>query len=257
MALQVGLAARSAITANDFGAAGFTGPHDVVEGPFGFLRLIEQAYDANQLTADLGDTFAIAQLSHKPYPSGRASHGALEVLKNIVVDAGIPPSHIASINLSAPRLIHRLVSRPSHPAMSANYARLSLPYLAWRLIFDGELSGESFTQLKLSESDVLARGGDFSLIVNEVSDPNALGPQVIEVHLRNGQVLKQVITDMLGSPLRPLNKGQQREKAEACLLVLDPETRSSAIRDIEAKVQNLEALEDINTLIEALPQFTD
>ena len=97
----------------------------------------------------------------------------------------------------------------------------------------------------------------FHLIVNEVSDPNALGPQAIEVHLRDGQVLKQVITDMLGSPLRPLNQGQQREKAEACLLALDPETRASAVRDIEAQVQNLEAMEDISTLIEALPQFTD
>ena len=257
MALQVGLAARSAVTANDFGSAGFTGPHDVIEGPFGFLRLIEKAYDANQLTAGLGHTFAIAQLSHKPYPSGRASHGALEVLKKLVVDAGIPPSQIASISLSAPRLIHRLVSRPSHPGMSTNYARLSLPYLAWRLIFDGELSGESFTQEKLSESDVLARGGDFSLIVNDVSDPNALGPQAIEVRLRDGQVLRQVITDMLGSPLRPLNQGQQREKAEACLLALDPETRASAVRDIEAQVQNLEAMEEVSTLIESLPQFTD
>ena len=125
------------------------------------------------------------------------------------------------------------------------------------MIFDGELSGESFTQAKLSEADVLARGGDFSLIVNQVNDPNALGPQAIEVHLRDGQVLKQVITDMLGSPLRPLNQGQQREKAEACLLALDPEIRASAVRDIEAKVQNLEAIEDISTLIEALPQFTD
>jgi hypothetical protein len=62
---------------------------------------------------------------------------------------------------------------------------------------------------------------------------------------------------MLGSPLRPLNQTQQREKAEACLLTLDPETRDSAVRDIEAQVQNLEALEDISTLIEALPQFTD
>ena len=95
------------------------------------------------------------------------------------------------------------------------------------------MNGESFTQAKLSESDVLARGGDFSLVVNEVSDPNALGPQAIEVHLRDGQVLKQVITDMLGSPLRPLNQGQRREKAEACLLALDPENRASTIRDIE------------------------
>ena len=61
----------------------------------------------------------------------------------------------------------------------------------------------------------------------------------------------------LGSPLRPLNQGQQREKAEACLLALDPETRASAVRDIEAQVQNLESLEDISTLIESLPQFTD
>ena len=41
------------------------------------------------------------------------------------------------------------------------------------------------------------------------------------------------------------------------MLAFDPETRASAIRDIEARVQNLEALEDFSTLTEALPQFTD
>ena len=257
MALQVGLAARAAITANDFGDAGFTGPHDVVEGPFGFLRLIEKSYDANQLTSGLGDTFAIGQLSHKPYPSGRASHGALEVLKDIVVDSGIPPSQIVSISLSAPRLIQRLVARPSCRGMSANYARLSLPYLAWRLIFDGELSGESFSQFKLNDPDVLARGSDFSIVVSDVRDPNALGPQLIEVHLRDGRVLTQAITEMIGSPLRPLNRSQQMEKAEACLAALDPEIRPSVVSEIEARVTNVEALEDISVLIEALPQFTD
>jgi hypothetical protein len=38
---------------------------------------------------------------------------------------------------------------------------------------------------------------------------------------------------------------------------LDPEIRPSVVSEIEARVTNVEALEDISVLIEALPQFTD
>ena len=41
LALQVGMAARAAVTSLDLARAGFSGPHDVIEGPFGYFDLFD------------------------------------------------------------------------------------------------------------------------------------------------------------------------------------------------------------------------
>ena len=67
--LQVGLNARAAVTAFELARAGFPGPRDILEGPFGYFAL----YDAGQarwdeVAGDVGRVFQIARMSHKPYP---------------------------------------------------------------------------------------------------------------------------------------------------------------------------------------------
>ena len=73
---QIANAARSAVMASDLAKAGFTAPRDVIEGPFGYLALFEDG-DISRYTADIGKHWLLSQVSIKPFPSGRASHGAL------------------------------------------------------------------------------------------------------------------------------------------------------------------------------------
>jgi 2-methylcitrate dehydratase PrpD len=79
--LQIGNAARSAISAVDLIRAGMNGPHDVLEGPFGYSALIEPL-ELSRYTGDLGKVWRISEVSIKPFPSGRASHGALGALQD-------------------------------------------------------------------------------------------------------------------------------------------------------------------------------
>ena len=74
--LQVASAARAAVATVDMVKAGLTGPHDVIEGPFGYFKLFEHGDNAPHITG-LGRTWRISEISTKPYPSGRASHAVL------------------------------------------------------------------------------------------------------------------------------------------------------------------------------------
>ena len=54
LALQIAFAAAAGMRAVDLAQAGFPGPHDVLEGPYGYFRLYEGARDTGPVWAQLG-----------------------------------------------------------------------------------------------------------------------------------------------------------------------------------------------------------
>ncbi len=202
---QVANAARAAVAASDLAGAGFTGPLDALEGPFGYFSLIDEGNLATY-TRDLGDVWRIAEISTKPFPSGRASHAALGALQPFA------RQHVAEITLAAPPLIHRLVGRPCTSEMSPAYARLCLPFLAALMLRDGRIDPRAFTPETLGDADLAAGSARFSLIADGSTDPNALFPQKLTVTLGSGERHVAEIPDTLGSPAAPLDPAQSLAK---------------------------------------------
>ena len=115
--LQVGLNARAAVTAFELARAGFPGPRDILEGPFGYFAL----YDTGQarwdeVAGDVGRVFQIARMSHKPYPTGRATHSGIGAALRLMREHALLPEDIAGMKVHASSLIVRLVGRPPGPA---------------------------------------------------------------------------------------------------------------------------------------------
>ena len=102
LGMQVGFNARNAVVACDMATTGLPGPREVLEGPFGFLRLFEDAYDRNILLAELGKTWRITELSHKPFPSGRATHGNEDGCLRLQRQIRFLPDQIKSIKADVP-----------------------------------------------------------------------------------------------------------------------------------------------------------
>ena len=127
LALQMGFAAAAAIRAVDLAQAGFPGPHDMLEGPFGYFPLYEGAWDIDPVWAELGRVWRITQVSHKPFPSGRATHGGVDGILQLRQAHALQPEAVEQVTLLAPPLIHALVGRPLEAVMSANYAPPLLP----------------------------------------------------------------------------------------------------------------------------------
>ena len=202
---QVANAARAAVAASDLARAGLTGPRDALEGPFGYFTLIDHG-DLATYTANLGQVWRIAEISTKPFPSGRASHAALGALQTF---AGQP---IASAELAAPPLIHRLVGRAYDPAMTPAYARLCLPFLAALMLRDGRIDPRAFTAATFADPALAAMAARFTLVADGNPDPNALFPQTLSLTLASGVRQTIDIPDTLGSPAAPLDSAQAAAK---------------------------------------------
>jgi aconitate decarboxylase len=230
LALQVGMAARATVVALGLAQAGFSGPRDVIEGPFGYFDLFDAplAPRLAQVQAEfdhLGKLWRVTQISHKPYPTGRAAQGALDGIGTLQAQHGFQApdvargvaSDVAHVELAAPPLILRLIGRPWRKGMDVNYARLCLPYLAaTALLKNGPIDLDDFSPAALANAEVELLAQRVTTQPNHITDPNALAPQSLTITLNNGSTFTQDLPTVLGHPLRPLSATAQRAKFDHC-----------------------------------------
>jgi 2-methylcitrate dehydratase PrpD len=219
--LQIANAARAAITAVALVKGGMTGPHDVLEGPFGYSRVIEPL-DLSRYTSGLGKVWRISEVAIKPFPSGRASHGALGELEALYRD-GLRIGDVARIELHAPPLIERLVGRPYRPDMSPAYARLCLAILAPLMLRDGAIDPDLFDGAALHVPELVGLAGNLAVKCDANPDSNAMAPQRIVVTCRDGRVIERAIPANLGSPAWPMSAAQSAAKYALCRRLAGPD----------------------------------
>ncbi len=221
LALQVGLASRAAVTALDLAMAGFSGPRDVIEGPFGYFDLFDaplapRLAQVQTVFDELQRGHRIGEVSHKPFPTGRAAQGALDGLLVLRAEHGFGAEDVQQVELAAPPLILRLVGRSIRADMDVNYARLCLPYLVATALTGGRVTLDDFAPEALHDPRRHALAQRVHWRANDVADVNALAPQRLEVMLTSGRRLAIDLPAVLGHPDRPLSAAAQRAKFDDC-----------------------------------------
>ncbi|WBH18007.1 MmgE/PrpD family protein [Sphingomonas radiodurans] len=219
--LQVATAARAAISAVDLVRAGLTGPHDALEGPFGYFKLIDDG-DLASYRRDLGNVWRIAEVSTKPYPSGRASHATLATLADLMRETAVAPDTVAAIHAHVPPLIARLVGRAPTPDMTPAYARLCLPFLAALMLCDGRIDPRRVTAESFADPKLLSLAGRMTVTVDDNPDPNALSPQKLTVVRTDGARIERTIADTYGSPAAPLDASAATAKRDLARELANP-----------------------------------
>lgn len=230
--VQVAAAARSALQAIDVAEAGLPGPRDWLEGPFGYLPLFEAGFDLEPVLADLRSRHRIAEVSCKPFPTGRACHGGLVAVRELATEHGVAPADLASLTYSAPPLIRHLVGRVAKPEMDTAYARLCLPYLAAVMLARGRVDLDDYTPQRLNEPEVLALAARIVVESDGNPDPAAFVPARAIARLKDGREIALDVTSQLGSPDFPMSRDEHLEKARSCLAFVGMEAVHAPLTDL-------------------------
>jgi 2-methylcitrate dehydratase PrpD len=252
LALQMGFAAMAGIRAVDLAKAGFPGPHAVLEGRFGYFPLFEGAWDVAPVWAELGQVWRVTQVSHKPFPSGRATHGGIDGLLQLRARHGMQANHVESVTLRAPSLIYELVGRPLQPDMQVSYARLCFAYVGALALAGGGGDLTDFYPERLADQDLHALGQRVHVVIDDNPDPNALSPQTVIVRLKNGQEHALTLPHTLGSPQRPLPYEQHLAKFRRCLTAAVQPLSVDAGDRLIAMVEQLDDLPYSHALLQPL-----
>ena len=79
LAMQIGFNARNAVIACDMAAGGLCGPAQIFSRARSASTSCSRApHDLAPVLRDLGKAWRIAEVAHKPFPCGRATHGVID-----------------------------------------------------------------------------------------------------------------------------------------------------------------------------------
>lgn len=249
--MQIGFNARTALTAVALASRGIQGPRDFLEGDFGFFTLFDPDWRPDPF-ADLGRVFRITELSHKPFPSGRATHGGVDGALSLQAAHGFKHDDIAEIRVLAPPLVLQLVDRAARPDMAPSYARLCLPYVVATALLEGTVDVRDFEPAAIADPRRHALAARIQVAPDGNPAVNALAPQRVEARLRDGRLVAMDLPAALGAPGRPLSRERHLDKFErASASGLRP-LPTSRCRQLVEVVDHLEQLADVRLLVDLL-----
>ena len=246
--LQIGFSARNAVMAVDLAQAGLTGTRETFEGKHGYFALYEGSWDPTSALDKLGERFRITELSHKPFPCGRATHGLIDGLLQLRAEHRFSSEDVDRVMLLASPLVIQLVARPVLAGMSPSYARLCARYVGALALLQGTVRIEDFALPSLGDIATLALAQRIEIAVDESAASRALLPQSLAVRLQDGRVRSRTLTAVLGSPERPLTHAQAVEKFETCWSSAEALVPEHSTRVIEL-VERLETLDTVEPII--------
>lgn len=256
LALQMGVNARAVLTAVDLAAAGFPAPAEVLEGRYGYFNLMEEAFPPERLAAADVPAGRVAELSHKPFPTGRATHAAVDALLQLRAEFGIAADAVDAVEVSAPPLVLQLGGRPLIQDMTPNYARLCLPYVAATALLQGGVDVSDFDADALADSRRHSLGAKVSVTQDSNDDHNALAPVTVTLKTTTGESFERTVTTMLGHPDNPLGReaylDKYRRAAAQGARPLEPERVEAVI----ATIDRLETIDDVSMLMQLLSDAT-
>ncbi len=252
LAMQVGFNARNAVIACDMAADGVAAPTDMLEGPYGYYALFEEGHDLTGALDALGAQWRITEVAHKPFPSGRATHGVIDALLALQASEGFAAADIAEIEAKVPPLTHQLVSRAPQENLSPNQARLCAAFAAARALQNRGLGVADFLPAALTDAATLDLARRIAVTVDDNPDPNALTPVAVTVTLRDGREFAASQSIIYGNPQKPMTRDAHLAKFHtnwrAGAVALPAENADRLV----AMIDDIETVSDMRKLVDLM-----
>ena len=108
------------------------------------------------MLGELGTAWRVTEVSHKPCPSGRATHAVVDACLEFRERLGLDLAGgdvVERVTARVSPLVHRLVGRPVTDDMDVSYARLCCRYVAATALLRGRVGLDDF-QLTALRSEI-------------------------------------------------------------------------------------------------------
>jgi 2-methylcitrate dehydratase PrpD len=220
--LQPGLAAAGGILAAQLAARGFRGPHEALEGRFGFYRVYLRDVDPSPVLRGLGHVFEVERTSLKPYPTCRFTHAPAAALQDVLRGQGLGPKPIDEIEARVTGAAFAEVCEPldakTRPE-SRVHAQFSLPYTLACIAHHGAVRLEDLTDEAARRPALLALAERVRCLRDPALDARwgeTIGEAEVRVRWRDGRI--QTARSLPpGGPGRPLAEAERLAKVRDCV----------------------------------------
>jgi 2-methylcitrate dehydratase len=246
-------AGRNAVFATMLARAGITGPAPIFEGRKGFFQLVSGPADINvEAFGGRGNQFKIHECGMKAYPvvvfAQTAVVASIELAKEIRQLDRIEAIEIAT----TPRGYQSAGKDPEKwTPKNRDTADHSLPYIAARAMFDGDLNNDSYSAEKLHDPRILAFMRKITVKEDSTfAPPRGSAPPIrIVATLAGGQRVTHQVEKMPGFAGQPMSRANIEQKFRSNIGKRWPKERTGRILN---SLWSLERVPDARSLLSTL-----
>ena len=250
---HAGLAARNGVQAAQWARLGFTSVPHPFDGPTRFQDVYSRGLPCDMAPIEeLGKDYELVTRAVviKPYPCCVSAHTGIDAAKRLheedkVALEDIEKIDIGVVNYTSDKLSY---TRPR----TGLEGKFSMQYTVARMIRDGKLTLESFTDQAVNDPAIQAFLPKVEMYHDEEAERKwRIGSRPADMHvtLKDGRKINKLVKISKGNKEVPLSSGELRDKFRDCArLSLDEASIEQAIVQIE----RLESLAKISELADSL-----
>lgn len=240
--LHLGRAAESGVLAASLAAEGFTGPSTVLEGEYGFLRVFCNDWDAGELTRGLGDTFFTLTTMLKRYACHITAHNPVEATQDLRQEFGFTAADVASITIAGNERMAKVNNIPAPADMML--AQYSIPFSVALSLYRDARDPRSFDESAVHDRAILDLASRVRMVATPGQDRRELAATVT-IKLNDGRELSRRVTSFMGTPERPLDRLELKEKFLLLTRHLGPDRMESIFERLQ-RIEDEKSLDWLN-----------
>jgi 2-methylcitrate dehydratase PrpD len=201
----VGNAARSGLLSALLAAKDFAGPAEPLTGTQGYYNALNETPNLSALTDGLGEAWAIAQTSYKPYPCGFVLHPVLDCVLDWRRDN--PDAAVEKVKVTGNPLLGLRADRPQ--ISTSAQSQVSVQHAVAAALVTGKAGVEQFTAACVNDPKV----GELRGKVEVTRDENfTTVAAAVEIATADGKLHKLSQAAARGSDLNPMTDRDLEDK---------------------------------------------
>ncbi len=254
--MQPGFAAKAGVFSDLLAERGLTGAKNIIQGPWGFFSLYGDRriqVGEEMLTPwreKLAKEYEVVNLSAKPYPCCRMTHGAIDAALSLIREHGIKEKDVKEVEVQTSPVGYDTVGHPfqirDNPQVDGQF---SIPYTVAVAIQRGKVVLDDF------EEAVVLQPKNAELAKKVVVQGDKSLPKwstVVTFHTVSGKSFSKRIDVMKGHPQNPLTREEFLEKFKDCARHSAKPINSERLEEILASLESIEKTKNINQLVKLI-----
>jgi 2-methylcitrate dehydratase PrpD len=240
--LHLGRAAESGVLAASLAADGFEGPHSVIEGEFGFLRVFCDSCDRTELTRGLGTDYLTLTTLMKRFACHISAHTSVQAIEELRAQHRYCGGDVVSIAIAGNDKMANINNIPSpKDVMMAQY---SIPFCVALAHYRDPRDPRAFADGAIDDPDIRALCARVAITSASGHHDHATLASTVTVTLKDGRVLTRTVDDFPGTPQSPLDRAALCEK----FMILTQHCRRDAMMRLFERIAHLEVERDLDWL---------
>jgi len=233
--LHLGRAAESGVLAASLAADGFTGPVSVLEGEFGFLKVFCRDWDLGALTRGLGETYATMSILMKRFACHITAHTPVEAILELAREHEFAGADVATISIVGNERAATVnnIPRPVDRMM----AQYSVPFAVALALYRDPRDPRAFDEGVVRDPDIRELAARITVTAGNPPQARSDLAVTVTVTLNDGRVLSRRVAEFKGTPARPLDRDELREK----FLLLTRDRERARMEHMFERLQGLES----------------